>query len=453
MSLFQRMDSTSRVGNGKFSLEAFSIEEEDFASGETTATELNDAAAQGEGDITEAAAEAVEVSNDVDVMQEAMYALEDGEEIADVQANVDNATQSDIDNAAALQQTVMERVEGKGNVEDVPATESRVGGKISVEGFKEWIKAAWEKIKEFAGNIYHKIKMLWKRFVNGTGRLLKRVEKLKEKLKGKKSEAKKDSKIKLNLSILALTSSGKFSPKTAYDNLGSVVKGAKELGPGLKDMVKVCKENVEKCKAEAVKDATEADYNKFLESQAEGTFSNLSGGKDFNLDKRFGKLRAKYEATEIGNKAMFICVDTDAATLSTVYTSISIRFETLYRNWNTSTKDNEHSPLSKGECEKVASEIETVAKELQNFFEKDTSTVDKEIGALKDVLDKNVKDSAESPSSFGKEIYKGMQRIYVLPTQALRAAVNVASFYVQVAGAYLTLADVSADKLEDDKKD
>ncbi len=46
-----------------------------------------------------------------------------------------------------------------------------------------------------------------------------------------------------------------------------------------------------------------------------------------------------------------------------------------------------------------------------------------------------------------------MQRIYVLPTQALRAAVNVASFFVQVAGAYLTLADVSADKLEDDKKD
>lgn len=453
MSLFQRMGNTSRVGNGKFSLEAFSIEDEEFAAGETTATELNDAAAQGEGEITSAAVDAAEVSNDVDVMQEAMFALEDGEEIADVQENVDNATQNDIDNAAALQQTVMERVEGKGNVEDVPATESRVGGRISTEGFREWIKAAWEKIKEFAGNIYHKIKMLWKRFVNGTGRLLKRVEKLKEKLKDKKSEAKKDAKIKLNLSILALTSSGKFDPKTAYGQLGDFAKNAKNIGPNLKEMVKACKEAADKCKAEAVKDTTEEQYNQFLKNQAEGLFKELGSGKDFNLDKRFGKLRAKYEAMGMGNKAMFVCVDTEAATLSSVYTSISIRFETLYRNWNTSTKDNEHSPLSKGECEKVASEIETVAKELQNFFEKDTSTVDKDIGSLKDTLDKNVKDSAENPSAFGKEIYKGMQRIYVLPTQALRAAVNVASFFVQVAGAYLTLADVSADKLEDDKKD
>lgn len=453
MSLFQRMGGTSTINTGKFSLEAFEEEAIAAAQGETNTTELNDAAAQGEQDIVEAATDAVEVSNDVDVMQEAMFALEDGEEIAEVQDQVENATQSDIDNASALQQTVMERVEGKGNVEDVPATESRVGGRISTEGFKEWIKATWEKIKEFASSIYNKIKMIWKKFVNGTGRLLKRVEALKEKLKNKKDKLKDDAKIKLNLPVLALTSSGKFDPKTAYGELGAFTKACENISTGPKDAIKDLKNVVEKCKAEAVKEVDEAGYMKFLEDQAKEFIEYAKDGKDFNLDKRFGNLKVVYLPLELGNKAIFTCVDKDAASLTSIYNSVTYRFENLHKNWNTATKDNEHPALDKGQCQDIAGNIEKAAKALQNFFEKETSAVDKEISGIKESIEKVVKDSKENVSHYGKEIYKGLQRIYVIPTQLLRMAVNLSSFYVQQAGAFLTLADVSADKLEDDKKD
>ena len=66
-----------------------------------------------------------------------------------------------------------------------------------------------------------------------------------------------------------------------------------------------------------------------------------------------------------------------------------------------------------------------------------------------------MKDQAEleNASAYGKEVAKGVQRAYVLPTQILRASVNYASYLVQLAGAALTVAEISADKLEDSKKD
>lgn len=453
MSLFQRMGGTSTTTNGKFSLEAFEEEAIAAAQGDTNTTELSDAAAQGEQDIVEAATDAVEVSNDVDVMQEAMFALEDGEEIAEVQDQVENATQADIDNAAALQQTVMERVEGKGNVEDVPATESTVGGRISTEGFKEWIKAAWEKIKEFASNIYNKIKMIWKKFVNGTGRLLKRVEALKEKLKNKKDKLKDEAKIKLNLPVLALTSSGKFDPKVAYGQLATFVKECDAISANPKDALKELKKVVDECKAEAAKDTDEAGYMSFLKEQAEGLLDYVEHSKEFTLDKRFGKLKVIYAPSDLGNKAIFTCVDKDAQSLTTVFNSVSYRFENLHRNWNTATKDNEHPALTKAQCQDIANSIEKAAKSLQNFFEKDTFSFEKDISGIKEAIEKAIKESKENVSAYGKEIFKGLQRVYVIPTQLLRMSMNISSFYVQQAGAFLTLADVSADKLEDDKKD
>lgn len=462
MALFQRMGTSGSVGNTKFSFEAFSIEEEEFQTGETAATPLADAAAQGEGDIAEAAAEAVEVSNDVDVMQEAMFALEDGEEIAAVQEQVDNATQSDIDNAAALQQTVMERVEGAGNVEDVPATESRVGGKISVEGFKEWIKAAWEKIKEFAGNIYHKIKMIWKKFVNGTGRLQKRAKALKEKLKDKKDKLKdSEAKITYSSTILSRTDSGKFEPTNAVEAAAEILKISKGLESELKDRVKDVKDSIKPALDKAkIKDLNESDYVKLVKNAAESASMNgASGSKKFTLDNRFGKnATVDYAPTVFGNKAVFVAVNFETgSSLSSALSSFTARFESVHKSFSGGkVKDNEHKPLTYGHCETVAKEVEDAAKELEKFFDKGTSNIDKEIDTLKEDISKAVKEHGEANeySSYGKEAAKGVQRAYVVPTQLLRAYVNYASYLVQLGGAALTVAEISADKYEDkDKKD
>ena len=458
MALFQRMGTSSSVGNTKFSMEAFSIEEEEFAAGETSATPLADAAAQGEGDITEAAAEAVEVSNDVDVMQEAMYALEDGEEIAEVQSQVDNATQNDIDNAAALQQTVMERVEGAGNVEDVPATESRVGGKISVEGFKEWIKAAWEKIKEFAGNIYHKIKMLWKKFVNGTGRLQKRAKALKDKLKDKKDSFKdSDAKITYNSQILTNTKSGTFTPANAVTAAGEALKEGAGLEDFAKGRVAAVRDAVKPAlKKDEVANLTQKGAKDLIEGVINNVVSKGFRGGDFSIDRRFGANAAvKYIPMEFGNKALFVSYDKEPETLSGTLNSFTVRFESIHKSFSSKTKDNEHKPLGKSECSGIADKVEEAAKKLESFFDKGTSNIEKEIDGLKEDINKGVKDQAEleNASAYGKEVAKGVQRAYVLPTQILRASVNYASYLVQLAGAALTVAEISADKLEDSKKD
>lgn len=458
MALFQRMGTSSSVGNTKFSMEAFSIEEEEFAAGETTATPLADAAAQGEGDIAEAAAEAVEVSNDVDVMQEAMFALEDGEEIAEVQEQVDNATQSDIDNAAALQQTVMERVEGAGNVEDVPATESRLGGKISVEGFKEWIKAAWEKIKEFAGNIYHKIKMIWKKFVNGTGRLQKRAKALKEKLKDKKDTFKdSDAKITYNSQILTNTKSGTFTPENAVKAAAEALKEGAGLEEFAKGRVSAIRDAVKHAlKKDEVANLSQKQAQTLVNGVADAVMTKGFRGIDFSIDKRFGaKAAVKYVPMEFGNKAVFLSYDKEAETMSALLNSFTARFESVHKSFSAKTKDNEHKPLSKADCSGIADKVEEAAKKLESFFDKGTGNIEKEIDGLKEDINKGVKEQAEleNASAYGKEVAKGVQRAYVIPTQILRASVNYASFLVQLAGAALTVAEISADKLEDSKKD
>lgn len=463
MALFQRMGNSSHSYGTKFSLEAFSIEEEEFAAGETSATPLADAAAQGEGDIAEAAADAVEVSNDVDVMQEAMFALEDGEEIAAVQDQVDNATQNDIDNAAALQQTVMERVEGAGNVEDVPATESRVGGRISTEGFKEWIKAAWEKIKEFAGNIYHKIKMIWKKFVNGTGRLQKRAKALKDKLKDKKAKFKdSDAKITYSSAILAKTDSGKFEPSHASEAAEEVLARAKVIESELKDNVKAVKDAIkEPLDKSKIKDLSESGYTAMVKKAAKDVIDiklKAANVKDFSLDKRFGAgSQTKYAPETFGNKGLFFSVNhRDSDGLGSVLNSFTCRFESIHKSFSGGkVKDNEHKPLEKEACQKIANSVEDGAKELEKFFDKGTGNVEKEIDTLKEDINKAVKEHGEADefSSYGKEAAKGVQRAYVVPTQLLRAYVNYASYLVQLAGAALTVAEISVDKLEDDKKD
>lgn len=458
MALFQRMGTSGSVGNTKFSFEAFSIEEEEFQTGETAATPLADAAAQGEGDIAEAAAEAVEVSNDVDVMQEAMFALEDGEEIAAVQEQVDNATQSDIDNAAALQQTVMERVEGAGNVEDVPATESRVGGKISVEGFKEWIKAAWEKIKEFAGNIYHKIKMIWKKFVNGTGRLQKRAKALKEKLKDKKDTFKdSDAKITYNSQILTNTKSGTFTPENAVKAAAEALKEGAGLEEFAKGRVTAVRDAVKPAlKKDEVANLSQKQAQTLVNGVADAVMTKGFRGIDFSIDKRFGaKAAVKYVPMEFGNKAVFLSYDKEAETMSALLNSFTARFESVHKSFSAKTKDNEHKPLSKADCSGIADKVEEAAKKLESFFDKGTGNIEKEIDGLKEDINKGVKEQAEleNASAYGKEVAKGVQRAYVIPTQILRASVNYASFLVQLAGAALTVAEISADKLEDSKKD
>lgn len=461
MALFQRMGATSVASNTKFSLEAFSVEEEAYEAGEAATTPLADAAAQGEGDTVEAAVDAAEVSADVDVMQESINALEDGEEIATVQDQVENATENDIQNAATQQAMVMQQVEGRDAVDatTAPATESRVGGKISTEGFKEWLKAAWAKVVEFAGNIYNKIKMIWKKFVNGTGRLQKRAKALKEKMKDKKDKLKDaEAKITYHSTILAKTESGKFAPENAKDAATEVLATAKKLEADLKAQVKATKDAVadllDKTKT---KDLTEAEYSKKVKAVETALIAAGSGTKDFSLDKRFGqRADVKYEPMTFGNKALFFVVAGNNETIGAALNSFTARFENVHGSFSGGkTKDNEHAPLSAADIKDIANKVEDAAKELEKFFDKGTGNVDKEIDNLKEDINKAVKEAAEQDdySSYGKEAVKGTQRAYVVPTQLLRASVNYASYLVQLAGAALTVAEISADKYEDSKKD
>lgn len=460
MALFQRMGATAVASSTKFSLEAFSVEEEAYEAGEATATPLADAAAQGEGDTVEAAVDAAEVSADVDVMQESINALEDGEEIATVQDQVENATENDIQNAAAQQAMVMQQVEGRDAVDatTAPATESRVGGKISTEGFKEWLKAAWEKVKEFAGNIYHKIKMIWKKFVNGTGRLQKRAKALKDKMKDKKDKLKDaDAKITYHSTILAKTESGKFAPENAKEAAGLVLTEAKKIEGDLKEAVKTVKTGMgDLLDKSKTKDYTESKYDEELK-KVESALTNVGKGKDFSMDKRFGqRAGVKYEPMTFGNKALFYVVGGNNETIGAALNSFTARFETLHSSFSGGkTKDNEHAPLSAADIKDIAGKVEDAAKELEKFFDKGTGNVDKEIDNLKEDISKAVKEAAEQDdySSYGKEAVKGVQRAYVVPTQLLRANVNYASYLVQLAGAALTVAEISADKYEDSKKD
>lgn len=460
MALFQRMGAAPVASNTKFSLEAFSVEEEAYEAGEATATPLADAAAQGEGDTVEAAVDAAEVSTDVDVMQESINALEDGEEIATVQDQVENATENDIQNAAAQQAMVMQQVEGRDSVDatTAPATESRVGGKISTEGFKEWLKAAWEKVKEFAANIYHKIKMIWKKFVNGTGRLQKRAKALKDKLKDKKDKLKDaDAKITYHSTILAKTESGKFAPENAKEAAASVVALAKDLESDLKARVKATKDAIapvlDKSKT---KNFTETEYVAAVK-KVEKDLLPTKAVKDFGMDKRFGqRAQVKYTPMDFGNKAFFYVIPRDNETMGAALNGFTARFENVHGSFSGGkTKDNEHAPLSFGDIKDIADKVEDAAKELEKFFDKGTGNVDKEIDTLKEDISKAVKEAAEQDdySSYGKEAVKGVQRAYVVPTQLLRAAVNGASYLVQLAGAALTVAEISADKYEDSKKD
>lgn len=460
MALFQRMGATSVASNTKFSLEAFSVEEEAYEAGEATATPLADAAAQGEGDTVEAAVDAAEVSADVDVMQESINALEDGEEIATVQDQVENATENDIQNAAAQQAMVMQQVEGRDAVDatTAPATESRVGGKISTEGFKEWLKAAWEKVKEFAANIYHKIKMIWKKFVNGTGRLQKRAKALKDKMKDKKDKLKDaEAKITYHSTILAKTESGKFAPENAKDAAALVLTEAKKIEGDLKDAVGAVKKGMgDLLDKSKTKDYTESQYATAV-TNAEKALVDVGKGTDFSMDKRFGqRAKAKYVAMTFGNKAFFYVVGGNNETIGAALNSFTARFETLHSSFSGGkTKDNEHVPLSAADIKDIAGKVEDAAKELEKFFDKGTGNVDKEIDKLKEDISKAVKEAAEQDdySSYGKEAVKGAQRAYVVPTQLLRATVNYASYLVQLAGAALTVAEISADKYEDSKKD
>lgn len=460
MALFQRMGAAPSVSSTKFSLEAFSVEEEAYEAGEATATPLADAAAQGEGDTVEAAVDAAEVSTDVDVMQESINALEDGEEIATVQDQVENATENDIQNAAAQQAMVMQQVEGRDSVDatTAPATESRVGGKISTEGFKEWLKAAWEKVKEFAANIYHKIKMIWKKFVNGTGRLQKRAKALKDKMKDKKDKLKDaEAKITYHSTILAKTESGKFAPENAKDAAALVLTEAKKIEGDLKDAVGAVKKGMgDLLDKSKVKDYTESQYATAV-TNAEKALVDVGKGTDFSMDKRFGqRAKAKYDAMTFGNKAFFYVVGGNNETIGAALNSFTARFETLHSSFSGGkTKDNEHAPLSAADIKDIAGKVEDAAKELEKFFDKGTGNVDKEIDKLKEDISKAVKEAAEQDdySSYGKEAVKGVQRAYVVPTQLLRAAVNYASYLVQLAGAALTVAEISADKYEDSKKD
>ena len=460
MALFQRMGATSVASNTKFSLEAFSVEEEAYEAGEATATPLADAAAQGEGDTVEAAVDAAEVSADVDVMQESINALEDGEEIATVQDQVENATENDIQNAAAQQAMVMQQVEGRDAVDatTAPATESRVGGKISTEGFKEWLKAAWAKVVEFAGNIYNKIKMIWKKFVNGTGRLQKRAKALKEKMKDKKDKLKDaEAKITYHSTILAKTESGKFAPENAKEAAADVLANAKDLESNLKAQVKATKDAIapllDKSKT---KSFSESEYVAAVK-KVEKDLLPSKAVKDFGIDKRFGqRAQVKYDAMPFGNKALFYVIPRDNETIGAALNGFTARFENIHGSfYGGKTKDNQHTPLSVADIKDVADKVEEAAKELEKFFDKGTSNVDKEIDTLKEDINKAVKEAAEQDdySSYGKEAVKGAQRAYVVPTQLLRAHVNYASYLVQLAGAALTVAEISADKYEDSKKD
>lgn len=450
MALFQKVSGGS-AQTGRLSFEAF-----DEFGGQAVDAEVQEAALTGETDFVEAAQEAERVSADLDDAQQSMNVADSVQDQIDVQGQVENTTETEAMLAETARATATAALGvAPGEAEEVISGESWVGGRLSTEGFKEFLASVWVKIKEFVGNIIARIKMTWKKFFNGTARLVKRAKALKDALKNKKKDLKSNEAEIKPIAALVGTESGKFDTKYIMDNLNDVtdvsVNFGKDILGAVDGAIKAAQDTISVDTAKKIdsEDALLEIVEKFAE-QAVAKFSTK--GKEYRLDSRFGKAKVRYEPFPFGNKAVFaIMPESDSAT--TVINGLTMRLETLYKSWNFKGKEDKHKPLSFADIEKIPDAVEKAAKALGDFFEKDAGKAHDNIGKFEKDIGEFVKKAGELEGAYPKKYAQIVQRSYVVPTHALRAAMSTASHLVSTLGAYVTLGEVSLAQYEDDKKD
>lgn len=177
--------------------------------------------------------EATDLQNKVQAGLEEAIRVEDvSNNLLDMADTVENVEEITPQQAALIDTAAEMAVAGTDTNPDVviPSMESFIGTQVAVEGWRETAANVWRQIREYVEKLFAMIKEAFSKFFSTLPRQLERIKLLREVLKAKRENGGANKKAP-NIQILAGV--------TALSYPGYLVKDARELLAGLKDIAKL----------------------------------------------------------------------------------------------------------------------------------------------------------------------------------------------------------------------
>lgn len=391
------------------------------------------------------------ISAEVDEIQRATTAVELGEQTAQVAEAVAARGNVTPEEAALVQAGAAQTViAAGGNEEDAAqvaeavATESYDGITISTEGFKDFIKNMWQNIKDFVSRVIQGIKNAWNRFWNSTSKLKKKAEELKKKVDDYKDELETDKieKWKGYMTTLADTGSVSFDIGDIVKVSGTYATQSKNIGAGIKNRLAKIGEIVKKLADAKSEDIQLETVKSFVKETAESLFN-------FKTTKESKSVIQIPGVNNFGIAISFDAKDTVAETVN----SFTAKQVSVKSNFNPKKKEPNFKPLALGEIKTACDNVVNIANGLDDWYNKGSKTADDDIQKLRKSIDDIVSKVEDGDNGAAKNAARGIGRLYVVPTQLLRASMALCVHYISVGNAVLAGANDSLSCHKKDKKD
>lgn len=450
-SLISQAASGAYFG-GKFALESADELVENPVTGEAIG-DVSD-------EIAEAVRESEELSAQVDEVQKATRTVEIGNEL------VASAPQGDatMHEAALAQAGVAQTMNALGQSEsDIrqaaqeAAMESYGKYSCAMESVMDVLKRVWQAIKDSVARIVQGVKNKFNRMWNSTASVLKRAKKLKDELKEKGDKWKDDEfTLKLSKGVMeTLAVDGKFDPSDAMKAYASAKpnehgKDIAESVKGISDAVlKATKELGEKADKD---DFTDQDLQKVIDAAANMS-TVLKSFKGANVAEYLGKhMKGGMIALPFGGKAVIAGIsEDDSLSTSATLNSFTMRVEKISKGGVVGKEEKKVKGIAIAAAKKIPDDVESVVKSLEDFYNNGSKKMDDDIQKFRKDLDDAVNKVNESWNGKARNAMEGMSRSFVMPTQALRAAMSVCVYYIQVSNAMLTMGFEIAKNMKDKK--
>lgn len=412
----------------------------------------------------ELAAEVATLSMEVDEIQRATIAHDVGEAVASAAGAVQARGNATPEEAALIQAGAAQTVVATGGdvdtAEDVAnavATESYSGIVISNEGFVEWLKKVWQGIKDFVARVIQGIKNAWNRFWNSTASMKKKAEKIKKSLEDDYKDEFEDKDPKIEswsgwMTTLSSTKGIVFDEKNIIPRIKSYAKSAKDdIGKDVKDVIKICQDGAKAISDKKTEELKSDDLIKLVEPiMNKGLFGSEP------LGSRLGSgMTGKCHPMWFDN----FCIasghkekKSDMAP-NEVINSFKIT-GTKYHvtDFNPKKKDPKIAVLTKSQAIELCSAVIDLADGLDDWYNKGSKSADDDIQKFrKDIDELTSKVSEESGNGIVKNRLQSAQRLFIIPTQALRGSMDICVHMIKCGNAALSYASATKGKLK--KKD